>query len=40
MNIIVRDLRDKKGVSPILGFIGWGLFRAYLPSNLYLTSVR
>ncbi|RPD52571.1 alkaline phosphatase-like protein [Lentinus tigrinus ALCF2SS1-6] len=26
VNIIVHDLRDKKGVSPILRFIGWGLF--------------
>ena len=39
MNIIVRDLRDKKGVSPILRFIGWGLFRTYLPFRPHLTSI-
>ncbi|KAI0706031.1 alkaline phosphatase-like protein [Cerioporus squamosus] len=33
VNFIVRDLRDKKGVSPIFRFIGWALFlsTAFLP---------
>ncbi len=27
VNSFVRDLREKKGVSPIFRFIGWALFR-------------
>ncbi|KAI0742507.1 alkaline phosphatase-like protein [Daedaleopsis nitida] len=33
VNVIVRDLRDKKGVAPLFRFIGWALFltTAFLP---------
>ena len=31
VHIIVRDLRDKKGVAPLFRYIGWALFRKPYP---------
>ena len=35
MNLIVRDLRDKKGVMPVFRIIGWALFRTFLCASIF-----
>ena len=35
VHFIVRDLREKKGVSPIFRIIGWALFRTFYRISCY-----